>query len=161
MPAPTPELEKLCSQCGLCCDGSLFTFVPVSPSEAERLQGKLALFTRKQGDQILQQPCQALEGTCCRVYAERPLACRDFVCTLWKAFDEGEARLDDALKLVEKAHALISKLREAEPRLPARGTLSAARKLRRADDGAPLNEKGAEALRNTESHLRFHFGFKG
>jgi Fe-S-cluster containining protein len=161
MPALTPELEKLCSECGLCCDGSLFTFVPVSPTEAERLKGKLEFFTRKAGDQALQQPCAALEGTCCRVYPERPLACRDFVCTLWKALDEGEARLDEALGLVARAHALIRAIRETEPSLPTTGTLNAARRMLRADEGPAMSAEGREALRQAEHHLRFHFGWKG
>lgn len=151
MPALTPDLEKLCSACGLCCDGSLFTFVPVSPSEALRLEGKLALFTRKSGDQALRQPCGALEGTCCRVYAERPLACRDFVCTLWKAFDGGEARLDEALKIVAEAHALIGKV----------GPLAEARAQLRSPEGAGLSDEARLALRRAEDHLRFHFGWKG
>lgn len=161
MPALTRDLETLCSGCGLCCDGSLFTFVPVSPSEAERLAGKLALFTRKAGDQALSQPCGALEGTCCRVYEGRPLACRDFVCTLWKAVDEGEARLPEAQAIVARAHALISALAAAAPGLPRQGTLHAARRQRRADDGPALSDEARRALAEAEHHLRFHFGWKG
>jgi uncharacterized protein len=160
MPALTPDLETLCSACGLCCDGSLFTFVPVSPSEAVRLEGKLALFTRKAGDQALRQPCGALEGTCCRVYAERPLACRDFVCTLWKAFDEGDARLDEALKIVAAAHALARTV-AATANVAEPGALSTARAKLRNDEGSGLSDDAREALRRAEEHLRFHFGRKG
>jgi uncharacterized protein len=161
MPALTRELESLCSFCGLCCDGSLFTFAPVSPSEAERLRGKLELFTRKAGDQALAQPCQALEGRCCRVYENRPLACRDFVCPLWTALDGGEARLDEAKGIVARAHALIAALAREAPELPALGTLAAARVQLRSDQGPPLSESARAALRAAEAHLRFHFGWKG
>lgn len=161
MPALTRDLSALCSDCGLCCDGSLFTFVPVSPSEAERLAGKLALFTRKAGDQALAQPCEALEGTLCRVYESRPLACRDFVCTLWKALDEGEAPLAEARAIVAQAHALIRAVAEAAPGLPRHGTLHAARRQRRADDGPNLSDEAKRALAEAENHLRFHFGWRG
>jgi Fe-S-cluster containining protein len=157
MPALSRDLEQLCSSCGLCCDGSLFTFVPVSPTEAGRLAGKLEFFTRKAGDQALRQPCAALENRCCQVYERRPLACRDFVCPLWKAVDEGDARLDEALAIVARAHSLIAEVAAAAPSLPTTGTLAAARAAPKSD----LTDQAHTKLTTAERHLRFHFGWKG
>ena len=160
MPALTRDLEQLCSQCGLCCDGTLFTHVSISPSEAKRLEGKVAFFIKKTGDHALGQPCGALEGTCCRVYEERPLACRDYVCNLWEAFDEGEAGLDEALGLVDKAHRLIRAIRVAAPSLPEKGTFNAARRRLSSEDAPPMSRAARKAVADAELHLRFYFGWR-
>lgn len=34
-------LSELCQACGLCCNGSLFTFLPVTEAEANRIRERL------------------------------------------------------------------------------------------------------------------------
>ena len=54
-------LEQLCLECGLCCDGTLFTHVALTDEEGKRLGL----------NGVIRQPCPQLgEGCRCRVYAE-------------------------------------------------------------------------------------------
>ncbi len=99
------SLETLCRACGLCCDGSLFSRVPLAPSERVP-EAALAVVTNDKGGRHVPQRCAALSGTVCQVYAERPLACRRYECLLFGALRSGEVSLDEALAVVTQARAL-------------------------------------------------------
>lgn len=99
------ELESLCRACGLCCDGTLFTRVPLAANEAVP-EAQLKVRTTEQGGRYVPQRCAALEGTVCGVYAQRPLACRRFECLLFGALRENEVSLDEALGVVARAKEL-------------------------------------------------------
>lgn len=128
--------DTLCTQCGLCCDGTLFADVELSgPAEATRLEA-MGLDILDEGDDgaQMQLPCVALKGTRCSVYAHRPRCCRSFECQL--LFD---ARA--GVVTVARAMAHI------------RRTLSQVRRVRRllgppalGADRLPLRERCAEAL---------------
>ena len=69
--------------CGLCCDGTLFGRVRVGGAEAERARRHgLVVLDRDDGASHLVQPCAALDGTCCRIYTDRPDTCRRYHCDL-------------------------------------------------------------------------------
>jgi uncharacterized protein len=85
------ELESLCLSCGLCCNGSFFRRVPLTPEEAARA-----------GASHLTQPCVLLKDTCCAAYAQRPLACRRFECLLFSALKGKEVTLSGAQQIVEQ-----------------------------------------------------------
>lgn len=97
-------LEQLCRACGLCCDGTLFTRVPLGPQEAVP-EGLLGVVTGPQGGRHVPQPCAALHGTECGAYAQRPLACRRYECLLLVALRDGEVSLPEALEVVRRARA--------------------------------------------------------
>ena len=101
------SLEALCQACGLCCDGSLFDRVPLTAVE-QVPEAKLGVVTNERGARHVPQRCRALEGTCCQVYAARPLACRRYECLLFGALREGEVSLPDALVVVKRAQALVA-----------------------------------------------------
>jgi len=102
------SLSTLCQHCGLCCDGTLFTSVPLKPTEVEPLrQRSLPVISRADGSPGLAQRCAALEGRCCTVYAERPEACRRYHCHLFTALSEGEVSLEESLQVVDEAHARL------------------------------------------------------
>jgi len=83
------ELAALCRACAMCCDGSLFGRTTLRPEEVGT--------ARRTGLRVLpseagfEQPCAALQrddpprgaGRTCAIYAERPRACRTFVCRLY------------------------------------------------------------------------------
>ena len=100
-------LSTLCLRCGLCCDGTLFTHVPLQRTEAGPLKALgLPVKEREDGTPILPQRCAALDGRTCTAYAQRPAGCRRYHCNLFSALSEGEVSLEEALSTVDRAHAL-------------------------------------------------------
>jgi len=96
--------ETVCQACAMCCDGTLFTRVPLTPDDVA--PAEVHAVTSPTGARFLPQPCAALSGTRCAVYAQRPTACRRFECLLVAALRDGEVSEAGALELVAKARAL-------------------------------------------------------
>ncbi len=104
----TEPSTELCLACGLCCDGNLFTQVPVRSDERERVARRgLPIVEREKGP-ILLQRCAALDGCRCEIYDDRPAACRGYRCMLYTALGEGEVSLPEALEIVAQAHRKIA-----------------------------------------------------
>lgn len=59
----------------------------------------------------LSQPCAALDGCRCRVYAERPLYCRQFECVLLKSVQAGRTQTAEALRIIATARERAEKVR--------------------------------------------------
>ncbi len=96
--------EQLCLKCGLCCNGVIFRDVELQPGDnAARLQS-LGLHVRAPrtaaGRAKFPQPCAALDGCRCRIYADRPTYCRQFECALFKAVRAGRIDVSAALHLI-------------------------------------------------------------
>jgi hypothetical protein len=103
------SLSTLCQHCGLCCDGTLFTHVPLQPAEAAPLRALgLPVKEREDGTCVLPQRCAALDGRRCTAYAARPEGCRRYHCQLFSALSEREVSLPEALSVVDGAHALLA-----------------------------------------------------
>lgn len=96
--------DTVCQACALCCDGTLFTRVPLAADDVAPRE--VHVVTTPAGSRYLPQPCAALEGTRCTVYAQRPTACRRFECLLLAALRDGEVTEAGALEVVAKARAL-------------------------------------------------------
>ena len=98
--------ETLCASCGLCCDGTLFSWVRLEPSErawAERL--RLPLIDKGESKAFL-QPCACFDGARCTSYADKPMRCGNYRCKLLKSLEAGETTLTDALATVTTTKAL-------------------------------------------------------
>jgi Fe-S-cluster containining protein len=72
----------------------------------------------------LTQPCDALEGCRCRVYAERPVYCRQFECVLLQNVQAGRTQTAEALRIIatardraEKVRRLLRALDDADERV--------------------------------------------
>lgn len=110
-----PGLSALCVECGLCCDGSLFRFLPVERKDAAR-HGALSLpVVRQSGRLAMALPCTKLEARCCSVYRERPPGCRGFVCHLGSRLERKDIAFLPALALVREAQRRIEVLRQKWP----------------------------------------------
>lgn len=159
MSTPTSRdaaLATLCRQCGLCCDGTLFTRVPLSDAEAERIAGH-GLPVERGADHrpALRQRCGALVGFDCRVYADRPSPCRAFRCHQLIALGEGEASLDEAAVRVRQAQALLGALAAALHSADSGGELL--REARRQAKAGLASPEAHDALQALETFLRRHF----
>jgi Fe-S-cluster containining protein len=96
-------------QCGLCCDGTFYGSVVIAKEETERL-GRVGL--RVLADrEVMPQPCSALRGALCSVYADRPSACAQFECSLRKKLRAGESTLAEGIAHVARMRALLATIR--------------------------------------------------
>ncbi len=113
-PAPT---ESLCLHCGMCCDGTLFRDVELQPGDDVAKLRALGLpipVPRSEfGVPSFKQPCSALCADLrCRVYADRPLRCRDFECALFQAVAAGTLAAPVALKTIRQTRQQADKVRQ-------------------------------------------------
>lgn len=130
--------NELCLECGLCCNGVIFADVRLEPGDdAGRLRslGLPVISTnsglrsdaggRNRKSKInpsgFQQPCAALGGCRCRIYADRPKYCREFECLLLKNVEAGlletaAARrvIRTTLRRAEEVKRLLRKLGDAD-----------------------------------------------
>lgn len=105
------DLRALCQACGACCSGAVFGFVEIGPGElAEPTRRRLRVF-REAGGERFKQPCPALEGNACAVYADRPANCRDYVCDVYVEHEQSGGDLQERLRIVRRIRELIDKIR--------------------------------------------------
>lgn len=107
----------LCRTCGLCCDGTIFDYVPITKAESLRLMHRLPVL-RATAERALhvEQRCVALGPRGCDVYAERPSSCSRFRCNLLRRVDSGETTLPAALEIIEQVLLPATRLDELLPR---------------------------------------------
>jgi Fe-S-cluster containining protein len=128
--------EILCTKCGLCCDGTLFADVElVGPAEAARLEIMgMEVENENKNVGLLSQPCAALRGTRCGIYAHRPKCCRTFECHLLQSAQSGAVTVERALQEIADARDQIRQLRALLGRLGDR------------NEGLPIKERCEETL---------------
>jgi len=128
--------ETLCTQCGLCCDGTLFADVElVGEAEVARLE-IMGMEVEDEGRNVglLSQPCPALRGTRCGIYAHRPKCCCVFECHLLQNAERGAVTVARAMEQVADAREQIRHVRTLLGRLGNR------------DEDLPIKERCAETL---------------
>ncbi len=131
--AMAPSLtDTLCTQCGLCCDGTLFADVELGRTEATRLEA-MGLEIEETDGGLLSLPCAALKGRRCGIYAHRPKCCRTFECQLLQDAKLGAVTVVRAAERITEAHARIQRVRdllaqlgERQVRLPLKERCAAA-----------------------------------
>lgn len=90
--------DSICLSCGLCCSGALFRFVALAASDNTAvLEAAGVVLTTKDDRPALPLPCAAHDGSCCTVYADRPVRCGLFTCALHRRHEAGEVPTDEAL----------------------------------------------------------------
>jgi hypothetical protein len=63
---------RLCSQCGMCCNGVIFHRVRLQVADSPKELAALGLkLKRKRGQHYFLQPCPAFRETHCSIYASR------------------------------------------------------------------------------------------
>lgn len=107
---PARAADALCTQCGICCDGTLYGSVVVAAHEVPRLQRIGLPILIEQGAATMRQPCAALRGLSCSVYADRPTTCGDYQCSLRRGVAAG-ASLPSARQQVARMHELLATIR--------------------------------------------------
>jgi Fe-S-cluster containining protein len=150
---PAEAATRLCLECGLCCNGVLFSDVELqSGDDARRLRALgLALAAKRgaRGPQRFPQPCAALcADNRCRIYEERPARCRDFECGVLKEVIADRLDTGAALRLIRQARqragrvrALLRRLGDTEEHLPLSTRF---RRTRRRFENGAVDAQAAE-----------------
>lgn len=153
-------MSDLCTECGLCCDGTLFEFVELyTEADVAALSSLASVFVQRSDGVRVQQPCPALDGRCCSVYEDRPGTCRAFECDVLRAHDRGDLSLAAAQQLIARAVQLSTEVR---PRLealvdPPVGLHELARRAGLAEvrSATPLRRSSfPKLLADVQAHLR-------
>ncbi|MBI2949551.1 MAG: YkgJ family cysteine cluster protein [Verrucomicrobia bacterium] len=150
--SPTAAAESLCLSCGLCCNGVLFKDVELREGDnAEQLESIGLPLERLKKKIRFPQPCAALCGdNRCRIYADRPVRCRQFECALLKEVNAGHVEMSAALRIVRTARERAGKVQRRLAELGDTDTALALsirfrRTKRRVESGA-LDEETAETF---------------
>lgn len=139
-PCGPQDLEALCLECGLCCDGALFRDVELQPGDdAAFLKSAGLPLKTSRGKTRLPQPCRAFDGSRCRIYADRPARCRQFDCAIIQGLRLGNFPMETGAFLVRKTLRLLKRL---EKQLCALGE---------TDSAAPLQLRFQRVTRRLEA----------
>jgi hypothetical protein len=130
--------NDLCLECGLCCNGVIFADVRLESGDDAGLLRSLGLPVISANASLrpgvgepnrkskisrprFQQPCAALDGCRCRIYADRPKYCREFECLLLKKVQAGLVETAAARRVIratlrraEEVKRLLRKLGDAD-----------------------------------------------
>ena len=144
MDAPDSLASRLCTQCGLCCDGSLFADVRLQRGDdpdSLRAAGLRLWRITAAGKALLRfpQPCAAFDGCHCSVYPDRPRYCREFECGVFKEVARGTRSLADAQRAVRAARRRVDAVRRL------------LRKLGEENETSPLGVRFRRVKRRAEA----------
>jgi uncharacterized protein len=107
---------RLCSACGMCCNGVLFQIVRVQPEDSTAELAALGLkLRRKHKEPYFVQPCPAYQDAQCTIYAERPTRCRQFECYQLKRVASGEITEAIALGKIQEARRRVAQVEALLP----------------------------------------------
>jgi Fe-S-cluster containining protein len=161
----TMETERLCSGCGMCCDGVLFHTVELQTGDQPRKLSSLGLKIRKQkGVEFFLQPCSAhreVSGKCsCQIYEDRPARCRAFDCRQLRGVLSGEVAEEVALEKIRSAREKVSQvsvimgqIAETNPNRSLAHRVANALTLPKGADQTPLHDELKIAMEDLEALL--------
>ena len=93
--------NKLCKNCGVCCDATLFPSVTIFNREINKVEkAGVTVYERTRGNFVFDQPGSCFSGGICSIYASRPEKCRSFFCILQRKVLNGSISLGDGNKIV-------------------------------------------------------------
>jgi hypothetical protein len=117
--------QALCLTCGICCEGTLFSHVPLKAADAllPLQAGGIAIGANDAG-QFFNLPCAAHREGCCQVYASRPIVCRKYRCELLGKYESGTSSWAESQQKIGHVQMLKKMIgTELERILPEGGRL--------------------------------------
>jgi Fe-S-cluster containining protein len=109
----TEAASRLCTACGMCCDGTMFQIVRLQPGDNPAELGRLGLKVRSRDNEFhMEQPCAALKALSCTVYEKRPARCRLFHCQQLRLMEAGETTETEAMNLIRETRAQAEQVRD-------------------------------------------------
>ncbi|MEO6740295.1 MAG: YkgJ family cysteine cluster protein [Chthoniobacteraceae bacterium] len=153
---------RLCADCGLCCNGALFDRVILQPADRPRALAALGLRIKKKT--FFNQPCTALCGTRCTIYADRPERCRLFECRQYRdvaagtvTADAASARIGEAKRQIATVEVLLDALGGDNRRKPISQRCATILAEPPDPDSAALRASLAVAMNQLQATLTAHF----
>jgi uncharacterized protein len=98
-------LSAICTQCGMCCDGTLFNKATVKDDADKKIAESIGLKTFQEagGKLYFQLPCHLFKG-CCTIYKQsRPSVCGSFFCEPLKKLKSGNLSTEKANEIIQNA----------------------------------------------------------
>lgn len=103
--------SRLCTACGMCCNGVLFHIVRLQPTDSVKSLESLGMkVSRKKKEPYFNQPCRFLQECTCTIYQDRPSRCRLFECAQIQQMAAGETSEAEARTIVMLARQAVSRL---------------------------------------------------
>ena len=103
-------IARLCTACGLCCNGVLFADVELQAGDDVAALEKLGLPVKRLKTKTkMPQPCAAFDGCLCRHYEQRPGHCQKFECLQLIKVNRGETTTGSALTHIQQARRLAER----------------------------------------------------
>lgn len=104
----------ICSNCGMCCDGSLFRYVGLNRHDLAGVHNNQAkiLLSRSHRSIEMEFPCSCHNGSGCSIYNSRPEPCAEYSCRLLKDFEAGKVPARKAQSLAREAAEMARNLKK-------------------------------------------------
>jgi Fe-S-cluster containining protein len=103
--------QSLCLRCGLCCDGTFISGVPLKPDDEVAPLKAVGINIVSDNDlTVLKMPCAAHKNCTCTVYANRPQVCRTYKCKLLMKFERDDISQQSALEIINKVKSLKNEM---------------------------------------------------
>ena len=140
-----PDGSALCTNCGICCDGTLYSWARSAAGEEPALAAAGLTTFEVEGYSAFHMPCPRLDGACCTIYETRFHACRTFHCTLLRRYQAGEIGPEEASSTIAEAKRLREQLRAIAPAAVARKERRALQRTNRWKTIAEPEERARRA----------------
>ncbi len=107
-----PNEQSLCLLCGFCCDGTLFSHARIHPDESLKEGTRFEYIGGN--NKAFRQPCPYYKPPVCTIYASRHFkVCESFKCKLLKQYENGEIKVEEALRLICEVRDLRNKIEQS------------------------------------------------
>ena len=107
----TQEEQRICIECGFCCDGTLFHHAVLQAGEHGNLPEKIEQNYRQEGDrEIFLLPCLYYSGMCTIYDGKKAIVCSGYRCQLLNDFTGGRVSMQDAMDTVTAAKGILQEI---------------------------------------------------
>lgn len=104
--------NDVCSKCGICCNGTLFSYVSVYPEEEEFAKSLgFELIDKGRSKLCIRLGCVKYVDDACTTYLKRPRKCHTYYCVLQRQIMNGTVSHEEGLEIVARMKELSEKIR--------------------------------------------------
>ena len=149
---------ELCTDCGICCDGALFSSVALDAAGLVTAREQRLSVVETASECQLPLPCGALRGVLCGIYEERPECCAEYECELRVRVVERGLSLAAARSIIDQTRVTRSRVLAAVGPTPWWAALRAATEAERTNQAwARENAALLADLKALDQLIRHHF----